>query len=152
MVRRQLEGVPVGRIPVIDDDAAVLGVAELLLKRAGHLVVVARQAKAGLRTLQREPFDLVIVDIFMPEMDGLETINEVHRLRPGLPVIVMSGYQFEAAVAPRPDFLHMARALGATTSLKKPFRSADLMHAVSNCLALDASVRPTEHERRPRGR
>ncbi len=122
-------------ILVIDDDPAILNVAELVLRRGGHDVIVAREAKEGLRTLQRDPFDLVIVDIFMPEMDGLETINEVHRLRPGLPVIVMSGYQFEAAIAPRPDFPHMATALGATSSLKKPFRPAELMQAVSSCLA-----------------
>jgi DNA-binding NtrC family response regulator len=119
---------------VIDDDPAILSVAELLLKRDGHDVVVAREAHKGLRALEAEPFDLVIVDIFMPEMDGLETINHVHRLRPGLPVIVMSGYQFEAAVAPRPDFLHMATALGATSSLKKPFRPADMLQAVAACL------------------
>ncbi len=123
------------RILVIDDDPAILSVAELLLRRDGHAVVATREAKQGLRTLGRESFDLVIVDIFMPEMDGLETLNQVQRLRPGLPVIVMSGYQFEAAVAPRPDFLHMATALGATSSLKKPFRPADLMQAVSSCLA-----------------
>ena len=127
-------------ILVIDDDPAILGVAELLLRRDGHNAVVAREAREGLRTLQRDPFDLVIVDIFMPEMDGLETINEVQRLQPGLPVIVMSGYQFEAAAGPRPDFLHMATALGATSSLKKPFRRAELMQAVSGCLARHAGV------------
>lgn len=123
------------RILVIDDEPAILSVAELLLTREGHRVVVSREAREGLRTLEREPFDLVIVDIFMPEMDGLETINQVHRLRPALPVIVMSGYQFEAATAPRPDFLHMATQLGATSSLKKPFRPADLLAAVARCLA-----------------
>jgi CheY-like chemotaxis protein len=124
----------VADILVIDDDPAILSVAELLLKRDGHEVVVAREASKGLRALEDEPFDLVIVDIFMPEMDGLETINQVHRLRPGLPVIVMSGYQFETALAPRPDFLHMATELGATSSLKKRFRPADLLQAVAACL------------------
>jgi CheY-like chemotaxis protein len=130
----------VAYILVIDDDPAVLSVAELLLKRDRHDVAVAREASKGLRALESEPFDLVIVDIFMPEMDGLETINQVHRLRPGLPVIVMSGYQFEAAQAPRPDFLHMATELGASSSLKKPFRPADLLRAVASCLARRAST------------
>jgi CheY-like chemotaxis protein len=128
----------VAHILVIDDDPAILGVAELLLRRDGHNVVVERKAKEGLRTLERDPFDLVIVDIFMAEMDGLGTINEVRRPRPGLPVIVMSGYQFEAAAAPRPDFLHMATALGATSSLQKPFRPAELVQAVTGCLARHA--------------
>jgi CheY-like chemotaxis protein len=130
----------VAYILVIDDDPAILSVAELLLKRDRHDVVVAREASKGLRALESEPFDLVIVDIFMPEMDGLETINQVHRLRPGLPVVVMSGYQFEAALAPRPDFLHMATELGASSSLRKPFRPADLLQAVAGCLARRASA------------
>ena len=121
-------------ILVIDDDRAILSVAELLLERDGHDVVVASVARDGLRRLEREAFDLVIVDIFMPDMDGLETISHVHRVRPGLPVIVMSGYQFQAAIAPRPDFLHMATVLGAKSSLKKPFRPAELMQAVADCL------------------
>lgn len=67
-------------ILVIDDDQAILRVAELLLRRDGHDVVVAHEASKGLRALERDVFDLVVVDIFMPEMDGLETINRVHRL------------------------------------------------------------------------
>ena len=55
-------------ILVIDDDPAILSVAELVPWRDGQNVVVAREAKEGLRTLQRDPFDLVIVDIFMPEI------------------------------------------------------------------------------------
>ena len=132
-------GGAVAHIRVIDDGPASLSVAELVLRCDGHKVVVAREAKEGLRTLQRDQFDPVICRHFLPEMDGLETINEVHRLRRGLPVVVMSGYQFEAAIAPRPDFLHMATALGATSSLKAPFRPAELMRAVSSCLARRAS-------------
>jgi len=51
----------------------------------------------------------------------------------------MSGYQFEASIAQRPDFLHMATELGAYVSLKKPFRPADLLEAVGKCLVLPAA-------------
>jgi CheY-like chemotaxis protein len=126
----------VATILAIDDDRAVLATIDMILKRQGHEIVIAHQAAKGLQLLQDERFDLVIVDIFMPDMDGLETITRVRELRPGLPVIVMSGYQFEASTAPRPDFLHMARELGAYGSLKKPFRPAELLEAVAACLGL----------------
>jgi DNA-binding NtrC family response regulator len=125
----------VATILVIDDDRAVLSTIDMILKRQGHKIVMAYEAASGLRLLQDNTFDVVIVDIFMPDMDGLETITEVRKLRPGLPVIVMSGYQFEASTAPRPDFLHMATELGAYGSLKKPFRPKELEYAVEGALA-----------------
>ena len=122
------------RILVIDDDPAILLTVELLLKRDGHEIVTTTDAYAGLGRLEKTPFDLVIVDIFMPEMDGLETINQINLRHPGLRIVVMSGYQFEASVAQRPDFLHMATEFGAYVSLKKPFRPADLLEAVVKSL------------------
>jgi len=65
----------VANILVIDDDTAVLATVELVLKRQGHEVITTTDAYAGLGRLEQASFDLVIVDIFMPEMDGLETIN-----------------------------------------------------------------------------
>jgi len=124
----------VATILAIDDDRAVLATINVILKRQGHEVVIADRASQGLRLLQDKAFDLVLVDIFMPDMDGLEFITQVRKIRPGLPVIVMSGYQFEASTAPRPDFLHMATELGANGSVKKPFRPAELEAAVDACL------------------
>jgi DNA-binding NtrC family response regulator len=124
----------VANILVIDDDTAVLATVELVLKRQGHEVITTTDAYAGLGRLEQTSFDLVIVDIFMPEMDGLEAINQINLRRPGLRVVIMSGYQFEASIAQRPDFLHMATELGAYVSLKKPFRPADLLEAVGKCL------------------
>jgi DNA-binding NtrC family response regulator len=124
----------VATILVIDDDRAVLATVDLVLKRRGHEIVIAETARKGLRLLEEQPFDLVIVDIFMPEMDGLETIRRVQLVRPTLPVIVMSGYQFAVSTAPRPDFLHMAKQLGAYASIKKPFRPGELLQMIDNCL------------------
>lgn len=127
------------KILVIDDDTAVLATVELVLKRQGHEVISTTDAYAGLGQLEKTPFDLVIVDIFMPEMDGLETINQINLRRPGLRIVVMSGYQFEASIAQRPDFLHMATELGAYVSLNKPFRPAELLEAVGKCLVPSAA-------------
>jgi len=122
------------RILLVDDDRAIRTTIELLLKRAGHEVVVAEDGRDGVAKIEGERFDLLIVDIFMPGMDGLETIQQVHRQQPHLPVIVMSGLVFRSTSSPPPDFLKMATKLGATKSLRKPFRPGELLAAVDDCL------------------
>jgi CheY-like chemotaxis protein len=121
-------------ILVIDDDSAVSATIKLLLDRAGHDVVVANDGRNGLKVFESGQFDLLIVDIFMPGMDGLETIRLVHRQRPEVPILVISGNAFPTDSNPTPDFLHMATKLGAITSLRKPFKPAELLTAVAGCL------------------
>jgi len=120
-------------ILVIDDDPAVLATVDLVLKRAGHVVTTAINAYAGLAELERGAFDLVIVDLFMPEMDGLEAITRIGLRHPNLPVIVLSGHGFDETAAERPDFL--AREPRSHISLRKPFRPAALLDAIGKCLA-----------------
>ena len=121
-------------ILVIDDDHAVLATIKILLERAHHELVVTDDENKGLQLLQSQSFDLVIVDIFMPAMDGLETMQLVHQHRPGIPIIVISGHEFQSASHPAPDFLHMATRLGAVSSVRKPFKPDDLLSAVAKCL------------------
>lgn len=130
------------RILFVDDDRAIRTTVAPLLKRAGHDVVVAEDGRDGLAKIEIECFDLLIVDIFMPGMDGLETIQQVRRRQPHLPVIVMSGLVFRSTSSPPPDFLKMATKLGATKSLHKPFRPRELLAAVDDCL----NVRSTSNE------
>jgi DNA-binding NtrC family response regulator len=115
------------RILVIDDDRAVRLAVQMVLEREGLEVQVADDGRAGLNVIKAEEFDLLIVDVFMPGMDGLETIRLVHEHKPGLPIIVMSGMSFRTGVASAPDFLSMATKLGAVCSLKKPFRPRELL-------------------------
>lgn len=91
-------------ILIVDDDRAIRTTIELLLKRAGHQVVAAADGREGLKKIEAERFDLLIVDIFMPGMDGLETIKIVHQLQPNLPVVVMSEMVFRSVSSPPPDF------------------------------------------------
>lgn len=109
-------------ILVIDDDRAVLATIRILLERAAHAVEAVDSSRTGLQLLEARSFDLLIVDIFMPGMDGFETMKLVHQSRPQMPVIVISGQQFRLASERQPDFLHMATRLGAVSSLQKPFR------------------------------
>jgi CheY-like chemotaxis protein len=122
-------------ILVIDDDQAVLGTIKLLLERTGHTVEAVDNGRAGLRLLETQPFDLLIVDIFMPGMDGFETMRLVHRTRPEMPIIVVSGQEFRSASERGPDFLHMATRLGAASSLQKPFKPSELLAVVATNLS-----------------
>jgi DNA-binding NtrC family response regulator len=122
------------RILVVDDDQAICTVAKTVLELNGHEAVVAADGRAGLRKIETENYDLLIVDIFMPGMDGLETIKLVNERRPGMPIIVISGLSFRSISGAQPDFLSMATKLGATRSLQKPFRSQELLSAVEECL------------------
>jgi len=122
-------------ILVIDDDHAVLATVKMLLERQAHDVVVTDDGRKGINLFQTGTFDLLILDIFMPAMDGLETMNLVHRLRPAVPIIVISGHEARSASRNAPDFLRMATRLGAVSSVQKPFRPRDLLTAVDNCLS-----------------
>jgi DNA-binding NtrC family response regulator len=123
----------VANVLVIDDDPAVRATMDIVLKRDRHEVVLAENGRKGLQYLQARQFDLLIVDLFMPDMDGLEIIGHVQKSRPGMPIIVISGHY--AGSGPAPDFLHMATKLGAVSSLQKPFRPAELLAAVAKSLA-----------------
>jgi CheY-like chemotaxis protein len=122
-------------ILVIDDDRAVLATIKMLLERATHAVEVVDNSRSGLQLLEAQSFDLLIVDIFMPGMDGFETMRLVHQARPEMPVIVISGQQFRLASERRPDFLHMAARLGAVSTLQKPFKPFELLTAVNASLS-----------------
>ena len=122
-------------ILVIDDDRAVLATIKVLLERAAHTVEAVDNSRDGLQLVASRSFHLLIVDIFMPGMDGFETMRLVHQSRPEMPVIVISGQQFTLASDRPPDFLHMATKLGAVSSLQKPFKPAQLMAAVDSSLS-----------------
>ncbi|KRR20509.1 two-component system response regulator [Bradyrhizobium lablabi] len=122
------------RILVVDDDAAVQMTIRLLLERAGHSVVTANDGRKGLALCQTGDFDLLFLDIFMPGMDGFETMRMVRQHQPQMPIIVISGRPVASESDTAPDFLTMATKLGAVSSLQKPFRPADLLAAVTGCL------------------
>jgi two-component system response regulator (stage 0 sporulation protein F) len=121
-------------ILIVDDDKAVQIITRLMLEREGHHVTCANDGPRALEILNEARFDLLIIDIFMPEMDGLETMRLVHRRHPGVPVIVISGHALPAGGATTPDFLAMSTKLGALTTLQKPFKSAVLLMQVERCL------------------
>jgi len=104
-------------ILIIDDDAPLACGMQKLLVRNAYVVHVARNGKAGLALLEKEPVDLVITDIFMEEMEGLETILAIRQKHPGMRVVAMSGGSSVVGL----DCLDLAVTLGAEMALKKPF-------------------------------
>jgi CheY-like chemotaxis protein len=124
------------RILVIDDDDLVLASLRIQLESNDHVVVTADGGRAGIAMVADGQFDVVICDVFMPDMDGFETIRAIHECDPDVPVIVISGFTFRHTSVPTPDFLAMATELGAACSLRKPFRPGELMRAINSCLPM----------------
>jgi CheY-like chemotaxis protein len=122
------------RILIIDDDSAVQATIKILLERAGHSVVAAGDGRIGLAIFETGDFDLLFLDIFMPGMDGFETMRLVHQQQPLTPIIVISGNPNTFDSISGPDFLTMATKLGAVSSLQKPFKPAALLAAVASSL------------------
>ena len=117
-------------ILVIDDDEIVNDMISQLLLEAGFGVASASNGKQGLQKLGEGAFDLVITDIVMPEMEGLETILEIHKKYPALPIIAVSG---GGRIGPD-QYLAMAQGFGARYVFRKPFDNALFLNSVSECL------------------
>jgi CheY-like chemotaxis protein len=129
----------VARILVVDDDVMTRRAVRNTLQRAGHSVVLAECGHRGADAIEAFAFDVALVDIFRPGMDGLATIRTFRQSAPTLPIIVMSGYVFREASGPAPDFFRMAVDLGAATCLHKPFTAAALLRALNFCFSTMAS-------------
>jgi CheY-like chemotaxis protein len=122
------------RILVVDDDRSVAYSIKTLLEYEGFDVAVAEDGRSAIVAAQVDAYDAVIVDIFMPGMDGLETIVALRRQQPELPIIAISGFTLRDQAAPPADVLAKAMRLGASCTLYKPFRRRDILDAVTACL------------------
>lgn len=138
------------KILVADDDQGVRTAIRKALVAAGHAVDEAGQGQAVLDLYQREPRDLLLIDMYMPGMDGLETIIRLRGERPDAKVVGMSGGGFRH----KRDVLAMAIKAGACGTLAKPFEMAELLAAVSDALGTvqagpGAKASPAELEPEP---
>jgi len=123
------------RVLVVDDDDSVRSAIEVLLLQRDCSVVLADSGEIA-RTFEKSDFDVIVLDIVMPGMDGLEALKIFRERAPLLPIVVMSGFRFSGAAAGAPDFLRMASALGANCCLRKPFTPDQLMGAISSSICL----------------
>ncbi len=117
-----------GRILVIDDEPLTLKNLRRILEKAGHKVSTFASPLSALKRLEEEPCDLIISDIRMPYLDGMELLNRAKRLVPGIEVILVTGYaSLDGAVE--------ATKKGAFHYLAKPFTPDQVRSLVSQALA-----------------
>jgi CheY-like chemotaxis protein len=129
------------RILVVDDDPLICSAIRAWLEQRGFVVFVADGGEAGLSALDSSTFDLIIIDIFMPHMNGFESVRVFHQRAPAVPLIAISGYVFAEQRTPAPDFLSMALRLGAMRCLRKPFTPSTLLSVIEACLLESESRR-----------
>jgi len=114
-------------ILVVDNEQAVRMTLAMLLKGQGHQVLEAAEGRAAIETLRDEPVSLIITDLKMAEVSGLDVLREAKALRPEAGVILLTGHgTIESAV--------QAMRLGAFDYVTKPFESSELLHRVQNAL------------------
>ena len=126
---------------IVDDDRLVRETVRILLSARGYEVVLAESGKAGIEIGRSHSFDVAIVDLFMPDVDGLQVIGAIHQSNPNLPIIAASGFMFgnNQACPEMPDFNSMAVEAGAVSTLYKPFRPDALLNEVARAVGNSAS-------------
>ena len=118
-------------ILVIDDNSQIRNMLHGILTDEGYSVDVASNGRKGIQKYLNNPCDLVIADIVMPEMEGVEVINLLKKCVPAPRVIAISGGSQETSASQN---LEIARQLGALLTLKKPIKYNHLLEAVRDCL------------------
>ena len=107
-----------------------------MLTHAGYEVVHAADGRAGLAAFERSPVDVVVTDINMPEMDGIEVISTFRRLYPNVPIVAISG----GGLFPKQMLLSSAHALGADEIVSKPFDLQEIVATMERALASKAGA------------
>jgi len=125
---RPLSPTPAARLLAIDDQQVILDLISAMGQSLGYEVRTAASGEEGLRLAERETFDAVLTDLALPRLSGLEVARQISRLRPGVPIILVTGWATEL----RPEEL---AAAGITEVLYKPFRIDQLTSVVRSVVA-----------------
>jgi len=115
------------RILVIDDDELIRSLFKETLEEEGHTVVTAGNSAEGIDCVKRWDFDLVFLDLKMPDMDGAELLKQLRNIKPRLPVTIITGY-------PGSEMMERAFKQGPLGVMEKPFDASDIITAVNNFL------------------
>jgi len=143
---------------VIDDDADIREMLGQLLSALGYKASAAENGQLGLKLYQSEPANVVLLDIFMPEKAGLDTLRDLLRHDPKARVIAMSG----GGRFNRKEILEIAMYMGARKRLQKPFTSEELKAAIEEVILMpdvketqaqdqEATKDPAPRRGKPRG-
>jgi DNA-binding NtrC family response regulator len=120
----------VAHLLIVDDEAPIRTLFEEFLTHHGHTVRCASNGRNALEIFKNEHFDVIITDLLMPEMEGIETIQEMRRLKPETKIIAISGGGTGKAV----NYLLIAKKLGAHRTFDKPVPLHELQEAIETLL------------------
>ena len=113
-------------ILVVDDNEAFREAVCSMLSDGGHQIAVAGNGREALALLQRQDVELMLTDLVMPDMEGMETIRQIRKRHPLVKIIAMSGGGRNDAG----DYLRLARCIGAVSTIEKPFKTRELLDLV----------------------
>ncbi|MBU2559898.1 response regulator [archaeon] len=130
------------KILVVDDEETARITLEALLKKEGHDVAIAKNGKEAIAKIKSDTFDVALVDLVMPDMDGMTVLNEIKSKNPATHVIMITGFgTIEGAVE--------AMKVGATDYISKPFKKNEIENLIRRTLEearLGGSTREGEEE------
>ncbi len=118
------------KILIIDDEEMIRKMLRQALENHSYEVFEAENGYKGLDVCYKESPDLIITDLIMPDMEGLETIHRIHREMPTIKIIAISG----GSRIISKDFLKIAKTLGAEYCLEKPIILKELLDIISKIL------------------
>ena len=118
------------RILVVDDERSIRTTVKIFLEEAGYAVDVAEDAEAAMAVLRRKPVDLVLTDIILPRVSGVDLLRQIRQISPDVQVVMMTG-------EPTLETAAEARNLGAVDYLQKPFGKKDILKAARDALNVE---------------
>ena len=121
------------KILVIDDEEGIRNLLDTLLSRKGYAVILADGGRKGLELFRRERPDVIVLDLKMPEMDGMAVLQQIRNLNPGQPVIILTG-------AGLPEAEERLRTFGGSEYVEKEFSLHRLGDALKRALAASHSA------------
>jgi CheY-like chemotaxis protein len=119
----------VATVLIIDDNVDSRTILTTVLEADGHTVVAADGGRAGLAAVKRQPLDLIVTDILMPDIEGIEIIRKLRKLDRAAKIV---------AISAAPQYLDMARDLGADEVIAKPLAIAGFRAVIARLLARPA--------------
>jgi DNA-binding NtrC family response regulator len=133
------------KVLVIDDEQGILDILDIILRRKGYDVVLASGGRKGLDLFRREHPEVVMLDLNMPGMDGIEVLQQIRHLNPDQPVIILTG-------ADIPSMEEQLRTYGVSEYVEKEFSLHRLGDALKRILANHSATLEGSHAANSRNR
>ena len=118
------------KILVVDDKKVIQDFFDITLGYYGHQITMVHDPSEVVKAVKQNPFDIVFLDMTMPEKSGIEVLKEIKEIRSDLPVVMMSGYSLQ-------EQKDEAVRLGACGCLKKPFEVEDIRRVIKQIIGRD---------------